>query len=166
VKREDAGRLTTNYQFAPTGLTPTDAAATSAFLEPPRLIAGGGGLVSTLRDYARFGAMLLGDGALDGTRVMKVETARAARSNLLPDGVLKATTGQGAGVPLVRPGDKAVMPPGTVMGSGASGCLWWMDPSRRGNVVFLTQVIGIGQAAYTVPAELSAALEAGLKEPA
>jgi CubicO group peptidase (beta-lactamase class C family) len=166
VKREDAGRLTTNYQFAPTGLTPTDAAATSAFLELPRLIAGGGGLVSTLRDYARFGAMLLGDGALDGTRVMKVETARAARSNLLPDGVLKATTGQGAGVPLVRPGDKAVMPPGTVMGSGASGCLWWMDPSRRGNVVFLTQVIGIGQAAYTVPAELSAALEAGLKEPA
>jgi hypothetical protein len=69
-------------------------------------------------------------------------------------------------VPLVRPGDKAVMPPGTVMGSGASGCLWWMDPSSRGNVVFLTQVIGIGQAAYTVPAELSAALEAGLKEPA
>jgi hypothetical protein len=110
--------------------------------------------------------MLLGDGVLDGTRVMKVETARAARSNLLPAGVLKATTGQGAGVPLVRPGDKAVMPPGTLMGSGASGGLWWMDHSRRGNLVFLTQVIGIGQAAYTVPAELSAALEAGLKEPA
>ena len=91
VRREDVGRLTTIYQFAPTGLTPTDAAATSAFLEPPRLIAGGGGLVSTVRDYARFGAMLLGDGALDGTRVMKVETARAARSNLLPDGVRKVT---------------------------------------------------------------------------
>ena len=121
VKREHAGRLTTLYQFAPTGLTPTDAAASSSFLEPPRLIAGGGGLASTVRDYARFGAMLLGDGALDGTRVMRVETARAARSNVLPDGVLKATTGQGAGVPLVRPGDRAVMPPGTVMGSGASG---------------------------------------------
>jgi hypothetical protein len=53
VKREDVGRLTTNYQFAPTGLTPTtDAAATSAFLDPPRLLAGGGGLVSTVR--ARF----------------------------------------------------------------------------------------------------------------
>jgi len=166
VKREDAGRLTTLYQFAPTGLTPTDAAASSSFLDPPRLIAGGGGLASTVRDYARFGAMLLGDGALDGTRVMKAETARAARSNLLPAGVLKATTGQGAGVPLVRPGDKAVMPPGTVMGSGASGGLWWMDPARRGNLVFLTEVIGIGQAAYTVPAELSAALDAGLKEPA
>ena len=166
VKREDTGRLTTLYQFAPTGLTPTDAAATSAFLEPPGLIAGGGGLASTVRDYARFGAMLLGDGALDGIRVMKAETARAARSNLLPEGVLNATTGQGAGVPLVRPGDKAVMPPGTLMGSGASGGLWWMDPTRRVNLVFLTQVIGIGQAAYTVPAALSAALEADLKEPA
>ena len=52
------------------------------------------------------------------------------------------------------------------MGSGASGGLWWMDPSRRVNLVFLTQVIGIGPAAYTVPAELSSALEADLKEPA
>ena len=59
VRREDAGRLTTLYQFAPTGLTPTDAAATSAFLEPPRLIAGGGGLVvdaSRLRTLRRHAA--------------------------------------------------------------------------------------------------------------
>ena len=49
--------------------------------------------------------MLLGDGALDGTRVMKVETARAARSNLLPDGVLRATTGR-AGVPSCGPATK------------------------------------------------------------
>lgn len=164
VKRKDVGRLTTNYQFTPNGLVPTDPAATSAFLEPPALVAGGGGLVSTVRDYTRFGAMLLGDGALGGTRVMKVETARQARSNLLPDGVRKATNGQGAGVPVVRPGDKAMMPPGTLLGSGASGCFWWMDPSRRGNFVFLTQVIGIGQAAYTVPGEMSAALEAGLQQ--
>jgi hypothetical protein len=44
--------------------------------------------------------------------------------------------------------------------------MWWIDPSRRGNVVFLTQIVGIGQAAYTVPAELSAAIEEGLKETA
>jgi hypothetical protein len=41
-----------------------------------------------------------------------------------------------------------------------------MNSSRRRNVVFLTQVIGIGQAADTVPAELSAVLEAGRKKPA
>jgi CubicO group peptidase (beta-lactamase class C family) len=155
-----------HYQFAPTGLTPTDAAATSAFLEPPRLIAGGGGLVSTVRDYARFGAMLLGDGALDGTRVMKVETARAARPNLLRTACSRRRPVR---VPACRscgPATKPSCRQVRSLGSGATGCLWWMDPTRHGNVVFLTQVIGIGQAAYTVPAELSAALEAGLKEPA
>ena len=76
VRPQDAARLTTNYEVAPNGLTPTDPAATSVFLRPPLLIAGGGGLVSTARDYSRFGAALLDDGALEGTRVMKVETAR------------------------------------------------------------------------------------------
>lgn len=162
VRREDVGRLTTNYQYSVDGLTPTDPAATSAFLEPPTLIAGGGGLVSTVRDFTRFGAMLLGDGALDGTRVMKVETARRFRSELLPAGVRSATTGQGAGVPVVRRGDKAIMPPGTAVGSGASGGLWWMDPSRQATIVFLMQVIGQGQAAYTVPQELVKAIQSDL----
>jgi hypothetical protein len=44
--------------------------------------------------------------------------------------------------------------------------MWWMAPSRRGNVVFLTQIIGSGHAAHTVPAELSAAIEEGPKETA
>jgi CubicO group peptidase (beta-lactamase class C family) len=164
VRPQDAVRLTTNYEVTPNGLAPTDPAASSAFLRPPLLVAGGGGLVSTARDYARFGAALLNDGALEGTRVMKVETARTARSNLLPPGVLKAIGGQGAGVPVVIPGQKAIAPVGSAIGSGAAGTMWWIDPSRRGNVVFLTQIIGIGQAAYTVPAELSAAIEEGLKE--
>ena len=166
VRPQDAARLTTNYEVTPNGLRPTDPAATSAFLQPPQLVAGGGGLVSTARDYARFGAALLNDGALEGTRIMKVETARTARSNLLPPGVLNAIGGQGAGVPVVIPGQQAIAPPGSAIGSGAAGTMWWIDPSRRGNVVFLTQIIGIGQAAYTVPAELSAAIEEGLKEAA
>jgi CubicO group peptidase (beta-lactamase class C family) len=32
-------------------------------------------LVSTARDFARFGTMLLGDGALERVRIMKAETA-------------------------------------------------------------------------------------------
>ena len=48
---------------------------------------GGGGMVSTAHDYARFAAMLLGEGELDGVRVLKPETVRLARSNLLPAAV-------------------------------------------------------------------------------
>src|SRR3546814_9306613 len=52
---------------------------------------GGGGLVSSARDYDRFLAMLLGEGqiwgATGGVRVMKAETARLAMSNLIADSV-------------------------------------------------------------------------------
>src|SRR3546814_17023121 len=48
---------------------------------------GGGGLVSSARDYDRFLAMLLGEGETDGVRIMKPATARLAMSNLLTEGV-------------------------------------------------------------------------------
>ena len=38
--------------------------------EPPRFESGGGGLMSTIGDYARFLAMLSGGGALDGERIL------------------------------------------------------------------------------------------------
>ena len=46
----------------------------NAALRPPRVLSGGGGLVSTARDYHRFTQMLLGEGALDGVRVLGSRT--------------------------------------------------------------------------------------------
>jgi CubicO group peptidase (beta-lactamase class C family) len=86
VEARDASRLTTNYTVTAEGLRPGDPAAASVWLSPPALPAGGAGLVSTERDFWRFGAMFLGDGALRRVRVLKAETARLARSNLLPAG--------------------------------------------------------------------------------
>src|SRR3546814_16052994 len=52
---------------------------------------GGGGLVSSARDYDRFLALLLGEGqiggATGGVRVMKAETARLPMSLLIADRV-------------------------------------------------------------------------------
>lgn len=42
--------------------------------QKPRLFSGGGGLVSTCRDYLRFGQMLLNRGELGGVRILKKET--------------------------------------------------------------------------------------------
>jgi CubicO group peptidase (beta-lactamase class C family) len=91
-------RLTTNYTVTPNGLVPLDARGTSVFLKPSTLLAGGAGLISTTRDFARIGAMLMGDGELDGVRVMRAETARLARSNLLPAAVRYEGGGYGAGM--------------------------------------------------------------------
>ena len=54
--------------------------------EPPRFESGGGGLLSTIGDYARFLAMLSGGGALDGERILGARTIRfMASDHLGPD---------------------------------------------------------------------------------
>src|SRR3546814_8966358 len=91
VKAEDVGRFTSNYAPFGGALIPFDPAASSIYLDPPPYPFGGGGLVSSARDYDRFLAMLLGEGqiggATGGVRVMKAATARLALSNLIADSV-------------------------------------------------------------------------------
>lgn len=50
---------------------------------PPAFASGGAGLVSTLDDYARFASMLLGDGALNGMRILKPKTVEYFTSGSL-----------------------------------------------------------------------------------
>jgi CubicO group peptidase (beta-lactamase class C family) len=164
VAPKDAARLTTNYNVTPEGLRPTDPAATSAWLRPPTLLAGGAGLISTARDFARFGEMLLGDGALGRVRVLKPETARLARSNLLPTGVVySGGDGFGAGAGLALQGaNRRFGPVGSFGWGGAAGTLWRIDPARRGNIVFMSQYMPPDT--YPVREDMPAAVEADLKQ--
>lgn len=151
-------RLTTNYTVTPNGLVPLDPRETSVFLKPSTLLAGGAGLVSTARDFARIGAMLIGDGELDGVRVMKAETARLARSNLLPAAVRYAGGGYGAGMRVAAGGKTPHDAAGAVSFNGAAGTMWLVDPARRLNLVFMSQFMP--PTSYPVWTEVDAALEA------
>jgi CubicO group peptidase (beta-lactamase class C family) len=153
-----ASRLTTNYTVTPEGLLPLDPRETSVFLAPPTLIAGGGGLVSTASDFARVGAMLIDDGALDGVRVMRAETARLARSNLLPATVRYEGGGYGAGMRVAVGGKTARDASGTVSWNGAAGTMWLVDPSRRLNFVFMSQFMP--PTSYSIWTEAQSALDA------
>lgn len=98
VPASEVGRLTTNYAPFSGALLPIDPATSSIYLEKPPFPMGGAGLVSSARDYDRFLAMLLGEGATGGVRVMKTETARLAMSNLLSGKiVMDEGSGFGAG---------------------------------------------------------------------
>ena len=66
------------------GLKVSDAPATSAFLKNPAQFSGGGGLVSTTRDYLRFLVMIAQGGQLDGKRLLKPETVALMTHNQLP----------------------------------------------------------------------------------
>ncbi len=110
------------------------------YLTPPRLAGGGGGLVSTLDDYARFAQMLLNRGEMDGVRVLSPEAVALMSANHLPDWMMQK--GFGVGAMQIRPGfgygfngavftdpDAAGIPVGrgTYEWDGAAGTWFWVD---------------------------------------
>ena len=98
VPASEAGRLTDNYGIVGGVPFPIDPGVNSIFLDPPEVPAGGGGLVSSPKDYDRFLRMLLGYGRIDGKFVMSEEAVRVGVSNLVPDTVdLKGSWIEGEG---------------------------------------------------------------------
>ncbi|HOU13962.1 MAG TPA: serine hydrolase domain-containing protein [Anaerolineae bacterium] len=56
--------------------------------EKPSFLSGGGGLVSTVHDYARFAQMLANGGELDGTRILSPTTVALYSLNHMPEAAL------------------------------------------------------------------------------
>ena len=110
-----------------------------SYLDSARLESGGGGLVSSTHDYARFLQLLVNEGELDGTRLLTPESIRIMRTNSLRDGLnlrgsltSQGQAGQGFGVDfavIIDP-EKANSPnsPGTYYWGGAAGTWFWVDP--------------------------------------
>ena len=141
VDKKDIGRFTSNYAAFGGALIPFDPANNSIYLDKPPYPFGGGGLVSSARDYDRFLAMLLGEGETGGKRIMKVETARLAMSNLIDDSVERKGTfidGQGFGA-----GGRVSLP----TSPGGEGIFGWAGAA--GTIGFVHNKLGYRIAGYT-----------------
>ena len=125
-------------------------------LSPPACLAGGGGLVSTLADYHRFAQMLLGEGSLDGVRLLGPRTVRYMASNHLPGDqdlsefgrpLFAETTfdGVGFGLGVSVTIDPVKMKTSGSVGDfgwgGAASTSFWVDPVEDLTVVFMTQLL-------------------------
>ncbi len=110
-----------------------------SYLDPNRLESGGGGLVSSTHDYARFLQMLVNEGELEGTRVLSPESVRIMRTDSLTGeedmsralgGVGNAGTGFGVDFMVVYDPETAGIPsaPGVYSWAGAAGTSFWVDP--------------------------------------
>ena len=150
VPADKMDRFTTNYGPGEKGgLKATDAPATSRYRQKPKFLSGGGGLVSTARDYVRFCQMLAGEGALPGTRLLRPETVRAMTRNHLPDeamplgvgGAKRPGVGFGLGFSVRVAPDKSE--PAGVVGEygwgGAASTHFWISPKHNLVVVALQQ---------------------------
>ena len=73
IDPDKLGRLATLYAANPAGelLKTTGGTVAMDYSKEPTMPSGGGGLLSTARDYLRFSQMLLGGGELDGVRILR-----------------------------------------------------------------------------------------------
>lgn len=120
-------------------------------LEVPKMESGGGGLMSTAMDYARFCQALLNGGTLDGNRVIGHKTLAFMASNHLAPHV-KAEShllppGHGFGLGFAVRTHEGMAPfagsVGQYFWSGMAGTFFWIDPKEDLFALFLSQ--GPGQ---------------------
>ena len=115
---------------------------------PPLMHSGGGGLVSTLYDYARFSQMMLNGGELDGVRLLSPKTVELMTSNHVEASVDRGDLylpgpgygfGLGYAVRLV-PGISAMAgSQGNYRWGGWAGTGIWIDPREELIAIYMMQ---------------------------
>ena len=118
----------------------------------PRVVekweSGGGGMVGTVTDYARFALMLANGGTLDGRRYLAAKTIAYMTSDHLGSVVTPGPyylPGPGYGFGLgfaVRKDAGVALTPGSVGDynwGGAGGTYFWVDPKEKMFVVYMMQ---------------------------
>jgi CubicO group peptidase (beta-lactamase class C family) len=159
VKPEKLPRFAANYRRAgDKSLKLTEDPEKSTYLKEPTFFSGGGGLVSTTRDYWRFCEMLRRGGELEGARILGPRTLALMHQNHLKDGKdltqmalgsFSETANEGVGFGLgfasvldtVRSGSIAA---GDYYWGGAASTIFWVDPKEDLVAVFMTQLMPSG----------------------
>jgi CubicO group peptidase (beta-lactamase class C family) len=119
---------------------------------PQKWESGGGGMVSTITDYARFTQMLLDGGALAGKRYLSPKTVAfmganhiGPAANIVPGPYYLPGPGFGFGLGFAVRTEAGVSPVegsvGEMSWSGAGGTAFWIDPKEDMFVVLMAQTV-------------------------
>ena len=160
VPEAQAGRLSSLYVGDPrTGriveATTLFGGPAQDYTKPPAMESGGGGLVSTASDYARFAQMLVNGGELDGARILAPSTVELMATDVIPETARVSSNGTvaqqfndavGFGLDLMVVNDPrkagSLEGEGTMSWGGAAGTWFWADPEN--DVVFVGMVQRMG----------------------
>ena len=154
VREADRGRLAEPQIVAATGKRPPTMFDAT---QKPKLLSGGGGLVSTASDYLQFAEMLRHGGALGGTRLLSPATVGLMTANALKPGIEygplvppfsdarpSPAMGQGFGLGFAVRTDAGENPlPGSIGSfywTGAHGTTFYVDPKQQLVLVLMMQV--------------------------
>ena len=143
VPEKDHGRIAEPFAKDPengTDISLLDVKRTALFES------GGGGMVATTMDYARFLAMLLGNGKLSDTRLLGRKTIELMTADHLgtvtgPADLLPPGHGFGLGFAVRTAAGMAPFPGsvGNYYWGGAAGTTFWVDPAERLFAVMMIQ---------------------------
>ena len=153
IPPQEAARMATLYRAsASRGLLAMNShAAFPDRVAQPTLPSGGGGLISTVTDYAHFAQMLLNQGVFGDSRIISTSAAKLMMTNHLSDQML--AIGWGAAHQRIRPGFgqgfngivftdpvAAGVPvgTGTYHWDGAASTWFWVDPAN--DLIFVGMV--------------------------
>ena len=160
VSRDKASRLAAVYAGNPKTGTIEEVKdlfgmQMPTYLEPPSMESGGGGLLGTIGDYARFAQMIANKGELDGARLLSPASVEMMGTNMIPKTVLVNSNGIGAtrfneavgfGLDFMVVNDPRAA--GTLEGkgsmswAGAAGTWFWVDPTD--DLIFVGMIQRMG----------------------
>lgn len=125
------------------------------YLSPPAMESGGGGLVGTTMDYARFSQMIANKGELDGVRILSPASVELMGTNVIPKNVLVNSNGTSAarfneavgfGLDFMVVNDARSagtnQGDGTMSWGGAAGTWFWVDPTN--DLIFVGMIQRMG----------------------
>jgi len=143
---EKASRVVAVHTYDPNGNIVVQAGGT-VVTSKPKFLSGSGGLMSTAKDYWLFSQALLDGGQLNGKRILKAETVKLMRTNVLKSGVKvdlygPSMEGVGFGMDFAVIMDPKVAntPQGlnSFYWGGAFGTWFWIDPTN--DLVFVGMI--------------------------
>lgn len=122
---------------------PEGSRGQGAYVDGPRKnFAGGAGLLSTARDYARFLEAMRRGGSIDGTRIVSPRSVKLMATNQV--GALHSTTGLGWGLgfeTVDRFGANTMSSEGAFGWGGAYGSMYRVDPEARLVMALMIQMV-------------------------
>lgn len=149
IPSNERDRLAVVYMTGPDGTflrAPEGSKGQGHYVDGPRKsFAGGAGLTSTARDYARFLEMIRNGGALDGVRILGSRSVDLMTTN--QSGTLHSTTGLGFGLgfeTVERYGANGMAGAGAFGWGGAYGTTYQVDPESHLVLVLMQQLMPNG----------------------
>lgn len=156
VQPDQKARFASNYLLSAAGTyTVQDDSQTSGFLNENAYQSAGGGLVSTLGDFAKFAQMMLDGGVYEGTRILSAESTEMMTADqmdaddafMMPwlGAATNASFGYGGSVQIKTDAAQAASS-GKAAGQwgwgGAARTNFWIDPDNNAFGIIMLQYFG------------------------